>query len=79
MFQGGSIWKPPPLKRMKPPPLPELQEIVKKGQLSSRFVILADYICFLIIMRTIIFVSWCLYTCTVILVATKWFSNVYSY
>lgn len=40
MFQGGSIWKPPPLKRMKPPPLPELQEIVKKGQLSTRFVIL---------------------------------------
>ena len=39
MFQGGSIWKPPPLKRMKPPPLPELQEIVKKGQLSTRFVV----------------------------------------
>ena len=40
MFQGGSVWKPPPLKRMKPPPLPELQEIVKKGQLSTRFFII---------------------------------------
>jgi len=36
MFQGGSMWKPPPLKRMKPPPLPELQEIVKKGQLPTK-------------------------------------------
>lgn len=43
MFQGGSVWKPPPLKRMKPPPLPELQEIVKKGQLSTRFAILVVY------------------------------------
>jgi len=36
MFLGGSMWKPPPLKRMKPPPLPELQEIVKKGQLPTK-------------------------------------------
>jgi len=36
MFLGGSMWKPPPLKRMKPPPLPELQEIVKKGQLQTK-------------------------------------------
>lgn len=37
MFEGGSLWKPPPLKNLRSKVLPPIEgEIVKKGQLSSK-------------------------------------------
>ena len=40
MFEGGSLWKPPPLKNLRGKVLPPIMEIVKKGQLSSEWVLL---------------------------------------
>lgn len=36
MFEGGSLWKPPPLKNLLSKVLPPIQEVVKKGQLSAK-------------------------------------------
>ena len=35
MFEGGSLWKPPPLKNLRGKVIPPIMEIVKRGQLSS--------------------------------------------
>ncbi|CAI8056757.1 Protein RRC1 [Geodia barretti] len=36
MFDGGSLWKPPPLKNLLSKVLPPIQEVVKKGALSAK-------------------------------------------
>ena len=37
MFEGGSLWKPPPLKNLRSKMLPPLDEdIIRRGQLSTR-------------------------------------------
>lgn len=36
MFENGSVWKPPPLKNLLAKVLPPIEEVVKRGQLSSR-------------------------------------------
>ena len=39
MFEGGSTWKPPPLKNLRSKVLPPMEEeIVRRGQLSSKLV-----------------------------------------
>ena len=38
MFEGGSLWKPPPLKNLLSKVLPPIQEVVKKGQLLAKWV-----------------------------------------
>lgn len=35
MFEGGSLWKPPPLKNLRGKVIPPIMEIVKRGQLPS--------------------------------------------
>lgn len=38
MFEGGSLWKPPPLKYFKSKIAPPIEEdIVRRGQLSTRY------------------------------------------
>lgn len=37
MFEGGSLWKPPPLKNLRGKVMPPIMEIVKKGQLPSDY------------------------------------------
>lgn len=40
MFEGGSVWKPPPLKNLRSKLLPPLDEdIVRRGQLSTRYAV----------------------------------------
>lgn len=38
MFEGGSLWKPPPLKNLRGKVIPPITEIVKKGHLTSQYV-----------------------------------------
>jgi hypothetical protein len=41
MFEGGSLWKPPPLKNLLSKVLPPIQEVVKKGALSAKLASLS--------------------------------------
>ena len=44
MFEGGSLWKPPPLKNLRGKVIPPITEIVKKGRLSSQYVIVGGVV-----------------------------------
>jgi len=36
MFEGGSLWKPPPLKNLRAKIMPPVEEVIKRGQLSTK-------------------------------------------
>ena len=38
MFEAGSLWKPPPLKNLRAKVMPPVDEVVRRGQLSSKYV-----------------------------------------
>ena len=38
MFENGSLWKPPPLKNLRAKVMPPVDEVVRRGQLSSKYV-----------------------------------------
>jgi len=38
MFEGGLLWKPPPLKNLRAKIMPPVKEVIKRGQLSTKYV-----------------------------------------